>query len=257
MASSKDLLAAPPVASAGGTITYLGVPKGYIAQRPDIQGPVGPNPGQDPTQVKPRYEEGAQYDPNGYSPEIRAQMQTQMDAAGLFDKGDRIKIGVWDDTSVAAYTKLLQFANQGGRSVPEALKELGTLSAAERAERGLGGVGQAGAGGKSARNPLVVSLSNPQDLRTLVDRTARKTLGRAPSEKEMTTFVSAYQQMQAQQQQAEYAATETGGTVVAAPDPSVFAEKQAEAMDPVAAEAARQVSVMKTISGALSGMRGA
>lgn len=248
MPSSKELLAAVPTADAAGDVTYLGVPKGYKAVRVTPEGRE--------EFVEPKYQPGAQYKPNGLAPEIRAQIQTQMDAAGLYQKGDVIRIGKWDDTTVAAYTKLLNFANQAGRSVPEALQELGTLSKAERAELGLGPVGKGGVAGKSAKAPLTVTLSNPADLRALVDRTARKTLGRAPSESEMQRFVTAYQSLEQQEQRQADAASEVGGTLTAAPDPSVFAEQQVEAMDPVAAEAARQVSIFKTISGALGGMRG-
>lgn len=244
MPSSKELLSAPPTASATGELTYLGVEKGYAARTPT--GETKP----------PLYAEGAQYDPNGLSPEIRAQMQVQMDAAGLYKKGDQIRVGVWDETSVEAYTRLLKFANQGGRTVSEALKELGTLSPAERAQAGLGKVGQGGAGGGSGANPLVVNLSNPNDLRTLVDRTARSTLGRAISEAEMQRFITAYQDQQRKEEAATHAANETGGTVVEAPDPGVAATQFVENLDPVAAEAARQVSAFKVISGALSGLRG-
>lgn len=246
MPSSKELMSAPPAVTAGGTIEYLGVPKGFQAQRDDE--------GQK-TLRPPMYEEGAQYKPNGYSRELQAQMQLDMDAAGLYDKGDNIRLGVWDDTTVAAYTKLLKYANQGGRDVTEAFNELGTLSAAERVERGLGGIGSPGSKG-AAKSPLVVSLSNPNDLRTLVDRTARKTLGRAVSEKEMSKFVNAYQAMERQEQTQADAVGETGGTVVQAPDPSVFAEQQVEAMDPVAAEGNRQLEYMKIIAQEFGGMRG-
>lgn len=253
MPSFDELIASAPTVT-GKSITYLGVPEGYKAQRPDIQGPASAT--SDPRQIAPRYAEGSQYDPHGLSPEVRAQMQVQLDSAGLYDKGDTIRLGVWDDTTVAAYTKLLKFANQGGYDVPTALQQLGTLTAAERAERGLGSVGKGGAGG-SSRQPLVVSLSNPTDLRALVRRTAQKTLGQGISEEQMNHFVGAYQQLERQyQQQAYEQAGAAGGTVIEAPSVEAFAEQQVEAADPVAAEATRQVNVFKTVANALRGMKG-
>lgn len=241
MPSSKELLSAPPVATGSGT--FLGVPQGYKAQTP-----TGPG-------KAPIYAEGAQYDPNGLAIEIRAQMQAQLDAAGLYDKGDVIRVGVWDDTTVSAYTKLLKYANQGGKTVTEALKEMGTLSAAERAERGLGPQGKGGVGGR-ATQPLVTALSSPTDLRSIADRTARKTLGRALTEQEKQRFVTAYQALEAGAQKTADSLEATGGTVTKAPSAEEFAVEQVEAMDPVAAEAARQVNVFKTISGHLAGLKG-
>jgi hypothetical protein len=265
MATPDELLAGgiPTGDEEEGEVSgFLGVPKGYFATRPApastarraVRPEMTPPPERMPEAVPPRYKEGDQYRLRGLAPEMRAMFQTEMDRAGLYGKGQRYVLGDWQETDSEVYAKLLKFANRYGYTDAEALEQMRTLSAEERAAAGLGGAGRGGAGAGAAREPLVVSLSHPDDIRDLADRTARKSLGRKLTADQLSNFVSAYQSMQRESQSAAYGADVTGGTVTQAPSPEVFAEGQVESLDPLAAGAKKEVEVFKIISGALGGM---
>jgi hypothetical protein len=262
-------MATPDELQAGGiplgdeeeTGGFLGVPKGYAATRPAapstarraVRPEMTPPPERMPEVIPPRYKEGDQYRLRGVAPEIRAMFQAEMDRAGLYAKGKSYVLGDWQENDSEAYAKLLKFANRYGYTDQEAITQMRTLTADERAAAGLGGSGGAGGTG-TTRQPLVVSLSHPDDIRNLADTTARKTLGRKLTADQLTNFVAAYQNMQRESQAAEY--NTTSGSTTAARDPEVFAETQIAALDPLGAEAKKEVDVFKTISAHLGGIRG-
>src|SRR5688572_27560047 len=170
---------------------YLGVPTGYAAVQ---QQPAGPA-----RQVAPLYADGSQYEPGGGSPEDIARLQQILDRTGLYGKGEKYRLGVWDDTSVTAYERLLYFANQQGYDAPTALKRIGELSPEDYDELdGKGawarssGTGLRGVGGPGAKEDIPRGTINQRmsedDLRYLADRTARKSLGRSLSPDELNNF---------------------------------------------------------------------
>jgi hypothetical protein len=228
--ATDDLLASgPPVGDEEEDADkFMGVPKGYTANRlvPRPLGPGGPQPmgvvrGAVPGvmgQVAPLYREGEQYRPGGGRPEDIARLQVQLDGAGLMKKGYRL--GVWDEESIAGYSRLLKYANQQGHDAKTALDALGTLTAEEREELGLD------SRAKAERAPMVISVSHPEDLKAVANKTARQILGKNLSDEELNRFVSAYQGMQSSSQAATYGARETGGTVTQEPEAATAAEAQ-------------------------------
>jgi hypothetical protein len=222
--ASDDLLASgPPVGEEEDSEKFLGVPKGYRAERPappptalDVRG------AGESLSISPLYREGEQYRPGGGRPEDVARLQVRLDGAGLFKKNDRYRLGVWDETSVAAYTRLLKYSNQQGFDALTGLDALGTLTPDERDELGLGRTG----GGDGERAPLITKVSHPEDLKAVANKTARQILGKSLSEDELAKFVSAYQGMQAAPQGAAYGMAETGGRITEAPEADVVAEAQ-------------------------------
>lgn len=141
--------------------------------------------------------------------------------AGGFYSGDvdaeDLALGTPDEDTVKAYDRALQRAaafNEADEDVT--LDEVIDKAAAANAGKDKG----------KKRDPLVIAVTDPADIRQGVEAVARKALGRKLSDEEREKFVGLYQGIQAQTQRAAYAAQETGGTVTAAPNLSAFlAEK--------------------------------
>lgn len=64
----------------------------------------------------------------------------------------------------------------------------------------------------SKRQPLVVALSDPDNINKAVEGVARKVLGRKLSEAERERFVAFYHNLETSSQKSEYAAGESGGS---------------------------------------------
>ncbi|MDP9389132.1 MAG: hypothetical protein M3Q48_14735 [Actinomycetota bacterium] len=219
--------AGPPPADADAKAPRpIGVPPGYVApgQRVPVprQRTFGPSRYQTPP-VEPRYHEGHDYLPATLSVEDRAALQRAMLAAGVYDRNDRVRIGLWDDTSRQAYRRVLELANASGMDVGGALNAWARMPPAEDTVM---------------RKPLTVRVANPADLRQVMRTASRRTMGRYASDEETEAFVSAFQAAQAQAQRAEYALDETGGVVTAPPDPATFAEQRIRELYPAEAFAA-------------------
>jgi hypothetical protein len=233
---------------------YLGVPEGYAVPR------AGPTPGGGELLIEPRFVSGDEYTPGWGGTEDVARMQQKLDRTGLYKKGDRYRLGVWDEVDATAYSRLLSFANQQGYDEEDAFRKMGELSPEEyeamfgkgtSRSRGTGDVG----GGSIARG-LINQRMSEDDLRYLAQRTARKSLGRSLSDEELGQFSGAYTQMisAATQREASASALAESGqnaTYQAATSPEVFLEQQAQKTDPTAFEARRQVGALRAIGGML------
>lgn len=265
----RALIAAGPGGGAEDVEDFLGVPSGYTVPR-RVQGPT-PGGGLLPQEVAPRYTVADLYTPGGLSPEDQARFQQTMDRHGLFQKGDKYVLGRWDETTQAAYGRLLKFANQQGYSQEEALVRMGELTPEEYDEmygKGawaksstgkIGGV--TGPSGADARQGAITQGMSNDDLRYLADRTARSGLGRKLSPDELNRFSGAYQSMLAQanaRQAAAQTQAEGGADVTYAgpTDPEAFATAQLEKLDPVAFKARKQLDAFKAISDMLGGLGG-
>lgn len=174
--------------------------------------------------VAPRYFDGAQYAPAAsLSTDELIDLQNSMDAAGLYDKNADIVPGVWTDADTSAYTRALAGANQTGSDDKTYIKRLI----------------QSGAGAKqkasAARAPLVVHLTNPDDLKTLLQHGARDLYGGDLPEEDVQAFVDAYHARETSARTQAYnlgdpSATGTldggaGGSVVDPASPSNAAEQ--------------------------------
>lgn len=236
MPSSDDLLAGgPPADDAPEDLPrFIGVPKGYTAQRPlperfsgglaDTGNILRGGSGRTDAMVArtPLYREGAEYVPSTLAVEDRARLQLAMRQAGLFTKKERFTVGVWDDNTRNAYRRLLEYANGAGLTWQDALTEYAAAKAA-----GGGDLDE-----ESQRAPLVVKISNPADIRRGFDATLPGIIGRKLRPEELERFTRAYQAVEEAEQRQVYSMSETGGTVVEGPSLAGFMADQAQAIDP-------------------------
>lgn len=167
----------------------------------------------------PRYVDGAQYEPNSMPGPKIADLQRELAAAGLL-KG-KYRNGVWDDKSVKAYEELLSYANQSGVTWDEALR------------RYVATGGEAGEGGGKA--PLVKRVSNPDDLKAILETVTTATIGRRLSDAQMQHLVAEYQAAEMAEQDEEYDLAERGGVMTAAPSAQAFLERRVREQNPTLA----------------------
>ena len=98
----------------------IGVPLDFVASR---EGPVGNIDRLGTVNVPPRYFEGDEFDPASLDPNLIIRWQKRLVAAGLIDEGEYTP-GYWDDLSMAAYKKVLGYANLNAQTDLEAVDRL-------------------------------------------------------------------------------------------------------------------------------------
>lgn len=256
--SDAKIEAGPPVgAAAAGGPKPIGVPAGFTAQRPrnrtaNVFGVDVPLPGQELASVAPRYFDGSEWDPATIPPEDRAQLQLALREAGLFSKGQKFTLGVWDESTRGAYKRLLAFANGTGQTWNEALQEYGRTGGA-----GGGSMIDADTGGPaglgSDRAPLVKRTTNPSELAATFEVIYRDRTGKKPSPGELSRMVNAYLSGESAQQEALYNAGAVGGSVSDVMDPKLFAQQQAEASDQAGAFRQDAIDTFRSLGNVLTG----
>lgn len=210
------IIAAGPGGGAVQTRSALGVPDEYVATRP-AGVPYAPGRTVD---VAPRYFDGDELIPAAWSSDRVASFQRALDRAGLYQKGDKYRLGVWDpNVDAVAYGRLLQFANASGLDEQEALSRWGEAGAIDETE---------------VREPLTVRLTNPDDLREIFDTAVKTKLGRKVPDGWLDGMIAAYQAQEANAQQLAY---NDAATVVDPPSPAAFAMAEAERRDPTGVDA--------------------
>jgi hypothetical protein len=232
MAKSDDLLSSGPPAGAGGSRpSPLGVPESYTPA-------AGPSPVE-------KYREGDQYLPQGASREEIARMQARLDQAGLFDAEAKYRLGFWDQESADAYARLLKYSNRSGADADTTLRQVSQFGLPDdEVEAGTGGR----RAGVSGRARSAVSLTHPDDIRNVADRTARQMLGRKLTDDELNRMVGAFHA-------AQYGSgSATGDVTTAPPSLETFAETQVEAADPAAAASHRYLEGFERLTKALGPM---
>jgi hypothetical protein len=177
-----------------GRLSQEVVPGSYTGYDPTVVTPYGA------LQKTPKYFEGDEDQIATFRPEEIATIQKRMQKAGLL--GSKYRIGVADDATVSKFKEVLAQANRTGSNWDAALN---TLQASQ----------QAGGG-------LTYKVSNPEDIRAVVQQTASKVLGRSADDQLVTRIVKSYQQLQVEEQQG----MTVGGMRTGAPDVGVFAETQ-------------------------------
>lgn len=140
-----------------------------------------------------------------FSKEEIASIQSQMKKAGVL--GSNYRIGVADESTVAAFEKVLGQANRNLTSWQTALNN---LQASQPPSKGL-----------------QYRVSNPDDISKIIEQTSQRVLGRAVDDMTRQRLVKAYQQLQVEEQRQS-----AGGAsmVVQAPDVSTFTEKKLQKM---------------------------
>lgn len=204
--SDAIVAAGPP--SATDTIEQpIGVPIGYAA-RPEYVPGVTPPFALD-AQQPARYFEGADWQPAAWSPEKVASLQREMEAAGLIPAGTQYRLGVWDDTSRAAYRDLLGYANATGLIVPQALRRY--------------------AMGQQAAKPADPYLRpDPDAIRQDIRTVFRSKLGREVDEGELLTLVNEYLAVDRQAYDTVQTAISSGQQTVQQVDPAARFNEQFE-----------------------------
>lgn len=254
--SDAKIEAGPPVgAAAAGGPKPIGVPAGFTAQRPQprhasVFGVQVRVPGQEMGAVAPRYFDGNEWDPATIPPEDRAQIQLALREAGLFSKGQKFTLGVWDESTRGAYKRLLAYANGTGQTWNEALQEYGRTG-------GGSGMIDADTGGPAGigrdRAPLVKRTTNPSELAATFEVIYRDRTGKKPSPGELSRMVNAYLAGESAQQEALYNAGPVGGTVSDVMDPKLFAQQQAEAADQAGAFRQDAIDTFHALGNVLTG----
>lgn len=250
--SEAIIAAGPPVVAGGGAKKPIGVPAGFTAQRPggataSVFGAKVPVPGVGA--VQPRYFEGHEWDPATIPAEDRAQIQLTLREAGLYAKGQKFVLGVWDDSTRTAYKKLLAYANGTGQTWDQALAEYGKTGGA------AGGMIDADTGAPlgSGTGALVARTTNPSDLAASFEVIYRDRTGRRPSPGELSRMVSAYISGEVAQQSQAASASLTGGQVSDVMDPKLFAKQEAEKADQAGAFRQDAIDTFRTLGNVLTG----
>jgi hypothetical protein len=204
----------------------IGVPKGYSVVKP-VKAGIGSlgrafQRGTHDYQQTPRYVQGHQYNPASLPVDDIIDLQESLVAAGLMERGD-YTVGVWDNESTQAYEHLLSEANASGDDETTAMT---------RRIQSVQVNGAPGAAKAPKRQPLVVTLTNPEDLRAVAKRVSTELYGGRLPDEELDRFVANYQASEANYQQAGYAMDETGGTLTKPADPESVLENQIKTEHP-------------------------
>jgi hypothetical protein len=218
----EQFLAAPVEVGGANARQPLGPPKDFYTEQSAYQGEMGTV---DPEfAAKGPYITGDEWMPGyGMSDEDRDQLKARMFAAGLYGSGG-YSSGSWTQADANAYQIVLESANGMGRRDPNVVID----NLASEARRG--------ARVRAPRAPLVNQISNPDDIRAIVRKSAYELTGSRLSDEEEQRLISMYQGSQTAENQAVHAA---GGaaegattTVIQAAGMQNFAEAQIERMRP-------------------------
>lgn len=233
-----------PVAGGSSERAPIGVPDNYKAGRDPSVG-YGDTLSENPEgqgRRGPQYFEGDELRPSNWTPDQVADIQKKMAEAGLL-KG-KFRLGYWDGASQKAYSALLAYSNQSGRTASTTLDILRT-----RPEEGDG----------AGRPPLVTKTTSPDDLRNTFRDVSRKLLGRRLSDDELNSYISAYNRVELQRQREEYAISDPegqGGNVTAIPNANAYMEERLRKEKPVdvgAHAAAERADEFYSLLGAFGG----
>lgn len=173
-----------------------------------------------PTYTLPRYFEGDEWLPAQLPPSQLASLQKKMVAAGLLKSGEA-QLGVWDQSSMTAYMRLLGFANASGLDVASALDRWDAAHAADP---------------NAGKAPLVKQVTSLDELRPAIRKAWMDTIGIGIPQDQVDHIATQFQNLQSGAQQQSYNAQDTGGTITAPPDAASFAAAQAREQNPLGAQ---------------------
>lgn len=165
------------------------------------------------------------------SPTDRADAFNTLKKYGFYGSTDP---GIFNN-DINAITRWLDYSNTIGVTADRALDEM---------KRQMQPVST---GGGAARRYRV---SNPDDLRTVLNKAALDTIGRAFTEQELNLAIPGYQKAEMQAQQSFYA----GGVSVEAPSATTFGQQAAQFLAPTEANGQKFLRMMDAIFGATEGM---
>lgn len=161
-------------------------------------------------EVEPKYFSGDEDQIFGMSVENLSSLQRAMNAVGLL--GDKYAPGVADNATRAAFRNLLEQANGYGEDYDAAILRLAST-------------GTAGRG-----NLTQYRVSNEKDIKAVISRVSRETLGRNLGEGDLNRLAQLYRTLEREAGLA--AGSQTQQEIVAAPSPEAFTESQLGKMFP-------------------------
>lgn len=182
------------VQTPGGGFAEEPMPGSYVGYKYGVVTPYGT------LQRTPQYFQGDEDQIASFTPEEIASIQKRMQKAGVL--GNKYRIGIADDTTIDAFKNVLENANRSGTNWNAALN---TLQATPRSGEGL-----------------TYKVSNPEDIKAVIQQTASKVLGRSADDQLVNRLVKSYQQLQVQEAQG----MTVDGMRTGAPDVQVFAQQQ-------------------------------
>lgn len=239
------------------TLNYLGQPAGnatpIINAAVEAQGKASPGGiARDANkQPLPRYYAGAENWPakTDMTPDQISKLQDQLVQAGQLipSASNPFQRGVWDDQSAQALGKIMVSANNTGSDWPTALQHF--MDSEPMIIDKKTGMARKRLPGEAASTqaPLSLRMSNPDDLADIANTAAMKRLGRTFTQDELNKFVTSFHGAETATQTADYNAQSAGGSATATATPSVAADKFAEQVDPVAAQARNVLPLVSSI----------
>jgi len=239
LASLGISMPALPTLAAGNARQPLGPPQGFYTEQAAFLGPEA-----DPEfQSKGPYINGDEWMPAyGMSVEDRDRLKARMNAAGLYGTSGYAS-GSWTQADANAYQIVLEAANGMGKRDPNVV--IDNLAASARA----------GARVQGPRAPLVSQISNPDDIRAVLRKSAYELTGSRLSDEDENRLIAMYQGQQGAVNQAAYAGA--GGapgsthTVTQEASPENFAAAQIEAMRPGEVATHRHLEAFEKILGSM------
>lgn len=173
----------------------------------------------------PKYYSGDEDQIFNMSLEDLSSLQRAMNAIGLL--GDKYSPGVADNATRAAFTNLLEVANGYGEEFEDSIMRL------------------AASGGRGGKKLTQYRVSSEADVKAIISRVSRETLGRNLAEGDLTRLAQMYRNLEREAGLA--AGSETQQQVVAAPSPETFAESQLGQMFPEETNARQFGSYLEAI----------
>jgi hypothetical protein len=191
---------------ATGETTYEGYRAPSATQKiaSNIQTPYVPNLPE--RTVEPRYFVEDLDGLSGFSRPTIASWQMRLNASGLL--GNNFSLGVVDNQTRSAYGEVLAVANREGVT----------------AETALNLIQQQAVKLKSGSGVTRYKMSNPADIKAVINQSAQALLGRTLDDGQLDAMVRAFQQQEVAAQRAYQA----GGTVTDAPSAQQFAATRIE-----------------------------
>lgn len=155
------------------------------------------------TNARPLYFEGDEYKVSGYDNIVR--LQTKMRAANMYSSTAEYSNGVWGPDDILAYKSVLIAANSQAMSADQWL-DLAIANPSMKVK----------VNGEDERAPLVITLTDPNDLKAVAKSAATALFGRSVKlpDEFMEQMITGFQQMQRERQIANYNAMESGGEVM-------------------------------------------
>ena len=178
------------------------------------------------TGVEPKYYSGDEDKIFGFSVEDLSSLQRAMNSVGLL--GDNYAPGVADNATRAAYMNLMEQANGYGEDTDAALIRLASVGA-----------------GRGGRQLTQYRVSNEKDIKAVISRVSKQTLGRNLGEGDLNRLAQMYRNLEKEAGLA--AGSETQQEVIAAPSPEAFTESELGKMFPEETNARQFGSYLEAI----------